>query len=369
MKKTIAFVLPSLNAGGAQRVVSTLANALILEYNVCLIVSYECKPFYKLNPDVNIEYCQPDSNYRQNPNPIQSLINNFRLIKKIIHILKNYDADIAIGFMPVTNIYTIIATKFLKIPNIISERANPRFNSFGKFWTFIRRIGYRYADCLVVQTKANKEYFKNYVKSSIEIINNPLDLELLEKRNLQTPKENIVLNVGRLAFPKNQDLLIRAFSNIDNANWKLILVGDGKNFQDYKILIDSLNMQDKIILAGNSQEVHKFYNTSKIFAFTSQLEGFPNALIEAMYYGLACISTDCPNGPSEIIKNNYNGVLIPVSDQNALEENLSKLMQNVTLQNAFSKKAVETTIAFHPMDIALQWTDLINNMIDNYSKK
>ena len=369
MKKTIAFVLPSLNAGGAQRVVSTLANALILEYNVCLIVSYECKPFYKLKPDVNIEYCQPDSNYNPNPNPIQSLFNNFKLVKRIIYILKDYKADIAIGFMPVTNIYTIIATKFIGIPNIISERANPRFNSFGKFWTFIRRIGYRYADCLVVQTKANKKYFKNYVKSSIEIINNPLDLELLEKRNLQTPKENIVLNVGRLAFPKNQDLLIRAFSNIDNTNWKLILVGDGKNFQDYKILIDSLHMHDKIILAGNSQEVHKFYNTSKIFAFTSQFEGFPNALIEAMFYGLACISTDCPHGPSEIITNNYNGVLIPISNQKALEANLSKLMRNDTLQAEYSKKAILTTTAYHPTDIAIKWSHLIEKMIDNHSKK
>jgi len=369
LKKTIIFVLPSLNAGGAQRVVSTLANTLIEEYNVCIIVSYKCKSFYSINPDVKIEFCQPDYNYNSNPNPIQSIINNFRLVNRIVKILKRHKADIAIGFMPVTNVYTIIATKILKIPNIISERANPKYNSFGKAWTYIRKIGYRYADCLVVQTKANKDYFKTYVKSNIEIINNPLDLELLEKRNLQTPKENIVLNVGRLAFPKNQDLLIRAFSNIENTNWKLILVGDGKNFQDYKILIDSLNMQDKIILAGNIKDVYTFYNKSKIFAFTSQFEGFPNALIEAMFYGLACISTDCPHGPSEIIKNNYNGILIPVSDQNSLEENLSKLMQNDTLQNAFSKKAVETTLAFHPTDITLEWTNLINNMIDNYSKK
>ncbi|PWK19957.1 glycosyltransferase family 4 protein [Xanthomarina spongicola] len=361
MKKSIAFVLPNLNAGGAQRVVSSLANSLIKEYDVCIIVLYNCDPFYKLHPDISIRFCLPE--YNSNPNTFQSIINIFKLVNSLIKILKNNNTSIAIGFMPVTNIYTILATRFINIPNIISERANPKYSSMNKFWTYFRKIAYPFANCLVVQTKANKDFFKTYVRTEIEVINNPVDRELLEKRNFQFPKENIILNVGRLDEPKNQDLLICAFSNINNSKWKLILVGDGNNYNEYKNLIASLKMQDKIILAGNITDVSKYYNMSKIFAFTSKCEGFPNALIEAMSFGLACISTDCPHGPSEIINNNHNGILIPVGDQKALEENLVKLMNDEVLQEEFRLKAVQSTLAYQPNDIASEWSKIINNLI------
>ncbi|PWI29251.1 hypothetical protein DI383_12485 [Flavobacteriaceae bacterium LYZ1037] len=361
MKKTIAFVLPSLNAGGAQRVVTTLANLLVKEYHVCIIVLYNCESFYKLHPDVTIEYCQ--KNYNSNPTLLQSLTNNFKLINNLIRILKKNKTDIVIGFMPITNVYAIVASKILGIPNIISERANPEFSTINKVWSRIRKIAYPFSNCLVVQTKANKRYFKSFIKSEIEILKNPINQNLLEKRDETIPKENIILNVGRLAEPKNQDLLIHAFSNINHENWKLVFVGDGNNYSKLKELITSLRMDDHIILTGNSSEVSTHYNKAKIFAFTSKYEGFPNVIIESMAYGLACISTDCPYGPSEIIENNKNGLLIPVGNQKELEKGLTKLMHDATLQEKFGKNAMQTTEAYHPTKIVLEWTTLINKLI------
>ncbi|TYA58943.1 glycosyltransferase family 4 protein [Formosa maritima] len=361
MKKSIAFVLPNLNTGGAQRVVSTLANLLVEKYHVRIITLYECKPFYNLDSKISVNFCL--SEFNSNPTFVQSIVNNFKLIIKLIKILKNNNVNLAIGFMSTTNIYTIIATKFIRIPNIISERANPEYSSLNNIWTFLRKINYPFSNCLVVQTKANKNYFKTYNKNKIEIINNPIDNNLLFNRNLDIPKENIILNVGRLEEPKNQDLLIHAFNKIKNINWKLILVGDGKNYEAYNKLIASLNMQDKIILVGNYSDVAFYYNKAKIFAFTSKYEGFPNVIIEAMSYGLACISTDCPHGPSEIIKNNENGILIPVGDQIALEKNLTILTQNPKLLKTLSNNAIISAADYNPNKIALEWSTLINKII------
>lgn len=363
MKKSIAFVLPNLNAGGAQRVVSTLANLLIKEFHVSVITSYRSDSFYYLHPEVNLEFCV--NTYNSDPNIYQSLINHFALVKNLIKILKFNNTDIIIGFLPIANIHAIIASKFLRIPNIISERANPEYSTLNSFWTFIRKRAYPLSNCLIVQTQSNKKYFRSFIKSEIQVIKNPINLDFLIKRDLRVKKENIVLNVGRLAEPKNQDLLIRAFSNINHSGWKLILVGDGVNYNQYKNLVNTLEMQKHIILAGNSTDVSTYYNKAKIFAFTSKYEGFPNVILEAMSYGLACISTDCPHGPSEIIENYKNGLLIPVANQNALEIGLTKLMEKKDLRLELSKNALESTQAYHPSSIALEWIVLINKLTDN----
>ena len=363
MKQTIAFVLPSLNAGGAQRVVCSLANLLVYEYQVYIIALYPCEPFYKLNRNIKIATCQ--ETYLLEPTLLQSVRNNYMLVKNLAKNLKKLQIDIAIGFLPATNIYTILACKIAKIPSIVSERANPEFNRINNVWHTIRKLVYPYTHCLVVQTEGTKNYFKNYVNSEIQVIKNPNNTELLERRDDNIPKENIILNVGRLIDLKSQDLLIRAFSNIKNTGWKVILIGDGDNFENYKQLISSLGMQDQILLAGNIKNISEYYNKAKIFAFTSKHEGFPNVIIEAMSYGLACISTDCPYGPSEIIQHNVNGILLPVGDQQALEDNLSKLMNDTKLQTKFSENAKESVEAYSPTEIASQWRKLIHKLITN----
>jgi GalNAc-alpha-(1->4)-GalNAc-alpha-(1->3)-diNAcBac-PP-undecaprenol alpha-1,4-N-acetyl-D-galactosaminyltransferase len=361
LKKTIAFVLPSLNPGGSERVVSSLANILIEEYQVFIILLYKCEPFYNLDSNIKITYCVP--NYNPNPSKIDSLTNNYKLVKNLTKLLKEHKIDIAIGFLPATNIYTIISSKFAKIPCIISERSNPELKNTNTFWRTLRKLAYPHSNSLVVQTIGIKNYFKNYSKSEIEIFKNPLNTELLEKRDLTIPKENIILNVGSLIDRKNQELLIRAFSNIEHANWKVILVGNGINYESYKQLICSLGMENKIILAGNATDVSEYYNKSKIFAFTSNHEGFPNVITEAMSYGLACISTDCPYGPSEIINNNENGFLIPTGDLKALEIGLTALINNPELRDTFSKKAMQSVQAYNPIEIASDWSKLINKLI------
>src|SRR5690606_22940547 len=113
--------------------------------------------------------------------------------------------------------------------------------------------------------------------------------------------------------------------NIKNEDWALHIIGDGVNRNAYESLIKSLNIEHKVKLLGNKTNVDTYYNESSVFVFTSRFEGFPNALTEAMYFGLPSISTDCPSGPSELITDGYNGFLISVEDQQALEVQLKKL--------------------------------------------
>jgi glycosyltransferase involved in cell wall biosynthesis len=361
-KKKLAFVLPSLNAGGAERVGSTLANELCNKYEVFIITLGNVEPFYYLQN--NIKHIKCANRSLNSKNIFQAIRNNFYLLKKLKNILKENDIDLCIGFTTTANILAIIVSKNIKIPCIISERSNPNIYVPNKLWKYFRKMTYRKADFIVVQTKSNLSYFRSFTtKEKAIVLPNPLSGEFINKKNRNTNRENVILSVGRLDKNKAQDLLISAFSNINTDGWHLIFVGEGVEKQNYINLTKSLGLESKVSFVGNSTSIYNYYNTSKIFAFTSQSEGFPNVLIEAMYFELPCISTDCPSGPSEIISDGSNGFLIPVNDQIALENKLTLLMSSESLRKKIGEKAFLSVKEYQTKNVVKKWDKIIQKLI------
>lgn len=359
-RKKIVFIIPSLTSGGAERVISILANRLLEFYDVKIILLYKSKPFYSLDERINVEFCK--SSYNRKFNFFKSIINHAYMIKQIFRFTK--DQDIVIGFTTTCNIYAIISSKILKIPCIISERINPNYSIENKFWNSIRKKAYPKSDKIVLQTKDIKDYYKKFINvNKLKIIPNPIDPELQKHANLNQVRENIILAVGRFTKQKNHQLLINAFSNISHKNWKLMIVGDGEEKQAYLELIKNLNEEKSVFLIEKTTEIHKEYNRAKIFTLTSDYEGFPNVLIEAMSFGIPSISSDCPTGPSDIIEHNKNGLLFPVNDQKILETQLIELMNNEELRMILSKNAVNSVSRLNADNIVSQWRTIINELV------
>jgi glycosyltransferase involved in cell wall biosynthesis len=182
---------------------------------------------------------------------------------------------------------------------------------------------------VIAQTSEAKEiYHLLYAHKNIVVIGNPIR----KVKGEPAQRKNQVLMVGRLISTKHQDRLIRIFLGIDEPGWKLVLVGYDHLKQQHSSklieLINELNGQDRVILAGKQEDVDKFYLESKVFAFTSSSEGFPNAVGEAMSAGLPVVAYDCIAGPSELIKDGYNGYLIPLFDDELFGQRLSELMKD-----------------------------------------
>ncbi|CAN0586723.1 unnamed protein product, partial [Ectocarpus sp. 12 AP-2014] len=286
MKKNIAFVIYSLNAGGAERVVSTLSNNLTTKFNITIITLVNSKPFYELNNNVNVVSCK--ENLEPSKSFIESLQTNYQLYQDIKRICKNLSIDLLIGFMTTTNILTILVSKSINIPVIVSERIYPKFSNLSTFWRLMRRFTYTKTNILVVQTKPIMQYFNSFIpKEKLRILANPISSKhSFTKNNHQINRENIVLNVGRLTEQKGQEIAIRAFAKANPPNWQLHLVGEGPKKREYSKLISELGMDDKILLIGRNNQISEYYLKAKLFVFPSRFEGFPNALTEAMYMGL-----------------------------------------------------------------------------------
>ena len=363
MKKNIAFVIYSLNAGGAERVVSTLSNSLCETYNVAIISLIDSKPFYTIDKKVSIITCfkeiKPSSNF------IESIITNYKLYSYIKKYSKDYNIDLLIGFMTATNILATFAAKSIGIPIIISERNYPVLMKISMFWKLLRRFSYPKADKLVVQTKPIAEYFNSYVKRKrITILPNPISSHFkVDRETLQVERKNIVLNVGSLTYQKGQDILIKAFARIKPENWELHIIGEGPKRKEYEVLIEELGMKKSIKLLGRNNQISFSYLSSKIFVFPSRYEGFPNALTEAMYMGLPCISTDCPTGPSELIEHMENGILFPVDDVNQLEYELDCLIKNQNLRKEMGEKATLSVLNLNENNVTEKWSKLIDEFL------
>jgi GalNAc-alpha-(1->4)-GalNAc-alpha-(1->3)-diNAcBac-PP-undecaprenol alpha-1,4-N-acetyl-D-galactosaminyltransferase len=256
--------------------------------------------------------------------------------------------------MPTSNLFLIVCSFFIaKIHITISERSNPNVNLFKKkSRSFLRKLLYRFSDQLVVQTPYVKEYFEAYVKADkIKIIKNPI--EIINTKSFD--KKNVILTVGTLNKNKNQALILKSFSQLNAPDWELHICGDGGEIDNLKRLAVDLNVENKVKFFGVVSNVEDYFSYASVFAFSSLSEGFPNVILEAMNNNCACISTDCPTGPSELIEHKKNGFLIALNETSAYTSYLQKLVDSENLRNQF---CVESKIRIQKCslpNIAKQW--------------
>jgi glycosyltransferase involved in cell wall biosynthesis len=289
------------------------------------------KIFYDISTLVSIY--MPGFEFR-NSARLLSTLKTFSFLRQTI---KDIKPDTVLSFGETYNSFVILSSLFLKVKIFISDRSRPD-KSWGFFHEVLRRVLYPLASGIISQTNYSKEFLlKETANKNIVVIPNPI--RLIENKALG--RENIILNVGRLIKSKRIDLLLRIFSECKNDEWMLWLVGEDENAEKEKLLelTGKLNIDHKVIFWNKQDNIDRFYNVAKIFAFTSESEGMPNVLLEAMVAGLACISFDCKAGPGDIINDGENGFLVKMYDCEDYVYKLNSLIMDSELRNKFSQNA------------------------------
>jgi GalNAc-alpha-(1->4)-GalNAc-alpha-(1->3)-diNAcBac-PP-undecaprenol alpha-1,4-N-acetyl-D-galactosaminyltransferase len=349
----IAFIISSLGSGGAERVLTLIANELSKKHDIYIITLSNDESFYEL--DTKIKHIKLDL-LKQSNNIFKGIINSIKRIFVLKKELKKIDAHINISFITQTNILSIIASKLNKQKIIIAERSVYYSETNTIFWRQLRRFIYLYANHLLTLTiddAKNYDFLKN--KS---VIPNCIQFNKFSSMSNDN-KENIILAVGRLHPVKQFDKLIKMYAQI-NSDYKLLIVGEGSERKKLESLINRLNLNNKIFLEGRKTNVFEYYNRAKIFVLTSKHEAFPNVILEAMSYGCAVVSFDCDYGPRTIIENNINGFL--VKNEEEFKEKIELLMKNDEIRKKISKNAKERVKFFKCKKVMKQWEELIKNV-------
>lgn len=329
--KKVCLVVASLKCGGMERVMSELAFYFASKRDIAthLILLTKSIRFYDL-PD-NVVVHEPSFNYKDYAKLFSAIKTLFFLRRKLISI----SPDAVLSFVDKYNIFVLTSCFFLKFNIFISERSQLNIK-YGFFKRILIRSIYKRAAGIITQTERAKQVIMAITKHpNITVIGNPIK----KIKNNKVEKENIILNVGRMIKSKRQELLMEVFSKTDFSNWKLVFLGKGAQGDSLKRKAETFGISSNVVFAGEQKNIDEYYCKSKIFAFTSYSEGFPNALGEALSTPLASISFDCSAGVRDLIKNSFNGYLIPLGDIEQYKCKLSLLMQDEKLREYFEKNA------------------------------
>ena len=354
--KLIIFI-GTLQSGGAERVVSEISS-MYADYfkEVIVLTYYDAEVFYRMDSRVRLECVERQTNSR---NIIKNMLTLRRFVKK-------ESPDVFLSFLLPFNILSIWSLMFLHIPVAVCERSDPQ--KVGSSWLrAFRNFSYRFCKGVQVQTSAGRTCFPAAVQKKIFVIPNPNHVTL-DERNwaLKQVKEKRIVTVGRLIPEKNPRLLIDAFSmlNKEFPDYSLEFYGEGVLKSMMLERISELGLTDKVFLRGNVNDVPHHIASAEIFVLSSDLEGMPNALMEAMAMGLTCISTDCPcGGPRDLISDGYNGLLIPVGDVNACADAIAKCLGDKVEADRTGNAALEVREKYSRDTICNKWLGYVKSVV------
>src|SRR3569623_29364 len=361
----IVFLVSALNCGGSERVAATLCNAWAERGDtVSLILTFSgvTEHSYELLRDVELDLLSEAVGTRR-----KTAVGDARRLHALRRLSAERSPDVIVSFLPNVNIAAILASAFLCIPLIVCERADPGSYPHPPCWTFLCKRLYRVADVLAVQTEEvaarSAEIYPRLAK--VRTIPNPLPEAVASVRRQSETDRKILLSLGRLSPEKQVDLLLNAFAELlpDFPDWDLHIYGDGPTRPMLEKQIREQGLSDRAILKGATKRPWAAMATADAFAMTSNSEGFPNALLEAMGAGLPCAIFDCRSGPSEITRHGRDALLIPQNDHDALVTALAKLMNNESLRDRLGGRAKQSVCSRFGLEAVLgHWDRLFDEL-------
>lgn len=354
----ITLFIGGLGTGGAERVASNLSNYLADHGHVVEIMTMaEVKHSYYIEPKVSV-YNLIKITERKNI----VLDNILRFIRFCKYIL-NHKPDVYVVMLPFTITFMLSFRFLTKTKIVAAERANP--SSYPtKIQNKLQKLAKK-ADGWVFQTEEQKYWYSLYLThQKTTVIPNAINSDFIKPKQLGL-RGKVIVTSGRLTAQKNHRLLITAFSRVIEKypDYELYIYGEGPQRQDLEQYVAELNLQKHVFMPGYSHNICEKLRTASMFVLSSDFEGMPNALMEAMALGLPCISTDCSGGGARyLIDNEKNGMLIPQGDLDAMVKAMDKILSDEIFANRIASEAYKICDKLAPEKIYGKWEQFLSNI-------
>lgn len=362
MDKKILFYFNSLKpSGGIERVIATLTEKLAVNYEITILVKDEPTSFYTLDKRVKLLSLGNTLNFNMN-SQLSRIFTAIKSVYKNTKSLKQFLSKNSFDYYYLAHPLNVLEFKLVRGINkkdtIVTEHGAP--DAYNAIYKMIKKWLYPKAKVYVVPTTTDTHYYKSlgfpaqylpHFKSTLPYEKAPLI-------------QNIALSVGRFTAVKQQMVLLQIWNSLVNEkkikNWKLYLVGNGELNAQFEAYIYNNNLQDYVFLMQPRQDVEFYYKQASLFLLSSKTEGFGMVLLEAISFGLPCISFDCPSGPRDIIKDNENGYLVPANNELALTQSIVKFITNPQLKNEMGSKSLAISNNWNDEKLLAQWNTILN---------
>ncbi|MDP3447315.1 MAG: glycosyltransferase [Eubacteriales bacterium] len=355
--KKLMIVTHKMSGGGCERVIAQLLNCFARDGIECKLVT-ECgvPSFYDLPESVEQVYLTFDQTL-----PARKIPKAYRKLRKLV---KQERPDVVLALPEKVNVWTVLYLLGTGVPVVVSERNDPHRHPESKIKRVLRRLVYPFAKGFIFQTKDAAKYFPYAIRRRGIVLDNPLDTSRIPAR-FEGERKPTVVAAGRLHTQKNFDLLVRAFARFYKTHhtYSLVIYGEGPEKERLQKTASSLGIAAAVELAGQSKTLLEDINDSGMFVLSSDYEGMPNVLIEAMACGLSCIATDCPiGGVRSLLTSGENGLLIPVGDEDALYEAMCKLADDESYALWLGQRAAGIRNRLDETLVAQKWRQYLETI-------
>lgn len=369
--RRLTLVIPSLDCGGAERVMVSISGALALAgHDVSLLTTDPRIPDFFSKPVGVKRLCLPTdtvTSCRWHNLPCQ-----LERLQRWREAILREQPDLVISFLDTTNVATVMALSGSAVPVVAVEHNDPRLHPIGWRWEVLRRLSYPRAATVVMLTETTRKWalslwprWKVWKRPIPNPIAPPI-ANLSPKRPAYFGPHNLV-GMGQLAHRKGFDLLIVAFARLacKHPDWHLTLFGEGSERVELERMATAAGLSGRIHLPGRVQNPEQVLPTADLFVLPSRYEGFPMVLTEAMVAGLPVISFECSSGPGEIVRNGVDGLLVPHGDVDNLTSAMDTLMGDEARRQTLGRRAPEVAIRFAEGHILDLWQELIDEIVTN----
>lgn len=367
----IAFNITSLQMGGAERVLSGMADYWCRRGWHVTVVTYDdglSRPFFDLHPAV--ERIGMDNARRPYAGLVRALVRNVSRVFDLRRAIVASRPDCVIAMGEVNGTRALLAALGLGIPVIVSEHTDYyelAASKNGWIWIFLRRLLYPLAAAVSVLNEPSKSHLGKRVQRKTVVIPNaiPNDLCANGEKSSQIPAlpPNTIAAIGRLVPQKRFDLLIEAFRHVaKESDCSLLILGEGPLRRELEGLVGNLGLTNRVSMPGAIPKPWDLLRHSRMVVVSSEVESFGLVLVEAMACGVPVVSFDCPNGPRGIIRDGIDGFLVPPLDVAALARAMKRLLTDNELHRRMSDRCREIRERYSQERVMAQWDDLVRSV-------
>ena len=352
------FYISTISGGGAARVMVNIANGLAEQgFEVSLVTNFRASHEYSVHD--RIERYVVESTEDTNG----SLKKNLNRIQILRRLVKDIKPDICVSFMVENNFRLMISTIGLKTKTVVSVRNDPAKEYPTARLRKLAELLYKRADGVVFQTEDAKAFFSNNIQKKSRIIFNQVDERFFEDQS--TEQGEYIVACGRLTKQKNYPMMIKAFSDAhkNHETEELRIYGEGDLQEELIKMVRESDLEKSVHFMGFSSDMVDVYRHAKLLIMTSDYEGMPNAILEALASGVPVISTDCPcGGPKMVIEPGVNGYLVPVGDSKRMGILINELLDDNDKLSAMKEKAKASADQFRSDTILKEWISYLSSV-------